>query len=111
MHSYNNIYIGKIIQQKLDASRMSYAEFARRIHVARTSLYRIFESKSIDIERLILISDVLGYDFIHEVYLSSDSQPFVEPATIVLPIVDGHVVTANLPPILLQLLREAVNDA
>lgn len=109
MHSYNKIYIGKIIQQRLDDSDMSYAEFARRIHVARTSLYRIFESKSIDIERLILISDALDYDFIHNVYLAPESALAIQPATIVLPIVGGRVQTGGLPPALRQLLRDSLD--
>ena len=88
---------------------MNYAEFARQIHVARTSLYRIFESKSIDIERLILISDVLDYDFIHNVYFAPEHAPDIQPPTIVLPIVGGRVQTAGLPPALLQLLRESLD--
>ena len=65
-----NIYIGKLIQQKVDERRMSYAEFARLVHCGRTNIYRLFNSKSIDIERLLLISDILDYDFIHEVYFA-----------------------------------------
>lgn len=57
-----DIFIGRIIQQKVDEKGMQYAEFARRINMARTSLYYLFNAKSIDVERLILISKVLGYD-------------------------------------------------
>jgi transcriptional regulator with XRE-family HTH domain len=63
------IFIGKLIQEKVHESGLSYAEFARRICCTRSNIYRIFECKSIDIERLLLISDVLHYDFIHEIYL------------------------------------------
>ncbi|ANU56384.1 hypothetical protein ADH74_19255 [Bacteroides caecimuris] len=36
---FKDIYIGKLIQQKVDERGISYAEFARQIHCARTSLY------------------------------------------------------------------------
>lgn len=68
-----DIYIGALIRKKVDESGMAYAEFAHRINTSRTNIYRIFESKSIDIERLIRISAVLDYDFIHEVYFTSKS--------------------------------------
>jgi AcrR family transcriptional regulator len=48
---------------------MSIAEFARRINCDRTTVYYTFEKKTIDIEQLELISKVLGYDFIRNVYL------------------------------------------
>ncbi len=47
-----DIFIGRIIQQKVDEKGMQYAEFARRINMARTSLYYLFNAKSIDVERL-----------------------------------------------------------
>lgn len=50
---------------------MSYAEFARRLHIERTTVYSIVRSKSIDIERLIRISQILDYDFISLVYQDS----------------------------------------
>ena len=105
-NSYKDIYIGQLIQQRLDETHMSYAEFARRIHVARSSLYRIFASKSIDVERLLLISSVLDYDFLHNVYLAhapSRLLPRLE-----LPIRDGHIVLDELPTALVRLLRDAL---
>lgn len=58
---------------------MSYAEFARLINVDRTTVYNIVRSKSIDIDRLLLISKVLNYSFIEEVYLERQvSQKVIE---------------------------------
>jgi hypothetical protein len=48
---------------------MNIAEFSRKIHCDRTTIYYLFKQKSIDIERLELISRVLDFDFIREVYL------------------------------------------
>lgn len=68
-----DIIIGEIIRRKLDESGISYTEFAKRIHCERQSLYYLFKCKSIDIERLMLISKALDYDFIKHIYLNSDS--------------------------------------
>jgi len=48
---------------------MTITEFANKINRERTTVYDIFERKSIDIELLIQISQVLDYDFIREFYL------------------------------------------
>ncbi|MGM9872515.1 MAG: transcriptional regulator [Muribaculaceae bacterium] len=66
-----NIHIGELIRQRLVHLSMSYAEFARRLHIERTTVYSIVRSKSIDIERLIRISQILDYDFISLVYQDS----------------------------------------
>ena len=84
-NSFKDIYIGKIIQQKVDERGLSYAEFARKINCARTSLYHIFNSKNIDIERLLLISEILQYDFIEEIYLKRKRQQSLLSPCIVLP--------------------------
>lgn len=63
-----DIFIGKIIREKVEKSGMTYTEFARRINSSRTSLYTLFESKSIDVEKLISISEVLDCDLFLEVY-------------------------------------------
>lgn len=66
------IHIGNMIRRKLDERGMSYAEFARRINCERQSLYYMFSCQSIDIDRLMLISKVLDFDFIRNVYLNDN---------------------------------------
>ncbi len=63
------IHIGQEIDSRIKERGLSYAEFARRLNVERTTVYNIIRSKSIDIDRLIRISDILGYDFLRAVYL------------------------------------------
>ncbi len=104
---FKEIYIGKLIQQKVNERCMSYAEFARQIHCARTSLYHIFNSKNIDVERLLLISDVLKYDFIEEVYLKSIR--YVNEGKnlpqIILPIENQVIDFSHLPEELIELIK------
>lgn len=103
---FKDIYIGKLIQQKVDERGISYAEFARQIHCARTSLYHIFNSKNIDVERLLLISEVLQYDFINEVYLRKLKQPDDQAPYIVIPFKDKGIDTSDIPQTLLELLKK-----
>lgn len=103
---FKDIYIGKLIQQKVDERGISYAEFARQIHCAHTSLYHIFNSKNIDVERLLLISEVLQYDFINEVYLRKLKQPDDQAPYIVIPFKDKGIDTSDISQTLLELLKK-----
>jgi predicted transcriptional regulator len=64
-----NIHIGLIIKEKLEESGMSITEFAKKIHCDRTSVYYIFKREDIYIGQLELISIVLEYDFLREIYI------------------------------------------
>ncbi|GHT14000.1 hypothetical protein AGMMS4956_11070 [Bacteroidia bacterium] len=69
------IYIGEAIKQKVSERGMPVAEFAKAIHCARHYVYSsIFPARNIDIDRLLLISNVLHYDFIAEFYLHQSSK-------------------------------------
>lgn len=83
MPDIKKIHIGESIAEKLRDKKMTYAEFARKINVDRSTVYHILRSKSIDIERLLLISKVLDYNFIEEVYLKV--QPTQRTIEIVIP--------------------------
>lgn len=76
-------YIDEIIKAKVDEQGIGYAEFARRINCARTSLYNLFNSKSIDVERLLIISEVLNFNFIEEVYLKESRTSVSDLACII----------------------------
>lgn len=64
------IHIGRSIDARIKELGLSYAEFARRLSVERTTVYSIVRSKSIDIDRLIKISNILDYDFLRIEYLA-----------------------------------------
>ena len=68
------IHIGELIKSKFDTSGMTISSFAEAIHKTRTTIYDIFKRRSIDLELLMLISDVLNYDFIEEVHRLIESR-------------------------------------
>ena len=79
INNLKGIHIGTIIKQIFSESSMTMQEFASKIRCDRTTVYDIFKRKSIDIERLILISQVLNFDFVNEIYyeegISSEKSP------------------------------------
>ena len=68
------INIGHKIREVLTERGMTITEFAGRINRERTTVYSIFDRKSIDIDLLIKISEALDFDFIHEVYFPKDTK-------------------------------------
>ena len=68
----NDIYIGEQIKKKCKEKHISIAQFAKAIRCSRATAYNIFVSKSIDIDRLIQISNVLDYQFLEE-YLAKNT--------------------------------------
>jgi len=50
-----DIYIGSLIKQKFEEKKISISQFAKAINCSRANIYNIFTSKSIDIDRLILV--------------------------------------------------------
>jgi transcriptional regulator with XRE-family HTH domain len=79
---YDEIHIGKKIQFVFNQSGLTVSQFARMIGINRTSIYKIFESKTIDTELLCKISDVLYYDFLLEFYIKKRETNNQNPTTI-----------------------------
>jgi predicted transcriptional regulator len=69
----HNVNIGSLIQQQLKINSMSITEFASKLDCDRTTVYSIFKCKTINIKRLILISEILDFDFIHTFYFKDKS--------------------------------------
>jgi len=63
-----SVNIGNIIKQKLIASLMPINKFADRLGCDRSVVDNIFNNESIDIDRLVRISEILDFDFIHIYY-------------------------------------------
>ena len=63
-----DIHIGKLIKERFDESNLSVPEFAAALNKSRTTIYDIFNRKSMDIDLLLQISDILDYDFLVKIY-------------------------------------------
>ena len=79
---YDEIHIGKKIQFIFTQSGLTVSQFARMLELQRTRVYTIFESKTIDINLLCKISNVLHYDFLSEVYIKKRDKQNQNPTTI-----------------------------
>lgn len=55
--------IGILIKEELLAQERSVSWFARKIHLDRSNVYRLFQKNSVDTDLLRRISQVLDHDF------------------------------------------------
>ena len=55
--------IGKLIKDELKAQERSVSWFARKLHLDRSNVYRLFQKNSIDTDLLSRISIILGRNF------------------------------------------------
>ncbi len=62
-----DMHIGHLIKAVFDESGMSVSEFARQIHLERTTVYSLFERPSIDSVLLAKISLALKHNFLSDV--------------------------------------------
>lgn len=62
-----NLHIGQLIKAVFDESGMTVSEFARQIHLERSTVYSIFERQSIDAMLLARISFVLKHNFLSDI--------------------------------------------
>lgn len=62
-----NLHIGQLIKAVFDESGMTVSEFARQIHLERSTVYSIFERQSIDALLLARISIVLKHNFLSDI--------------------------------------------
>ena len=66
--NYKDIHIGSRIQQVMKDQGRSVSWFAKQICFERSNVYKMFKRKSIDIDLLLKISEVLGHDFLSEYF-------------------------------------------
>jgi len=91
----SEIFIGKIIEQKVKESHLSVSQFASLISRSRTTIYDIFNRKSIDIDLLLTISEVLDYDFLTEIYVPQRKDPAPKKCYLAIE-VDPSAIPANV---------------
>ena len=61
-----SIHYGQEVRAKLEERGMTPTEFAKRIGCSRSNVYSIFTREAMDTGLLNKISDVLDFDFIHD---------------------------------------------
>ncbi|MBD5226017.1 MAG: XRE family transcriptional regulator [Bacteroidales bacterium] len=57
------ISIGQLIKEELQAQERTVSWFARKLHLDRSNVYRLFQKNSIDTDLLGRISIILGRNF------------------------------------------------
>lgn len=58
--------IGQLIKDELEAQERTVSWFARKLHLDRSNVYRLFQKNSVDTELLARVSVILGKDFFVE---------------------------------------------
>jgi len=61
-----DIYIGELIKQKCKEQGISKTQLAEKIRHSRSGVYKMFDKKSIDIDVLIRLSELLNHPFLEE---------------------------------------------
>ena len=62
-----NIHIGQMIRAELKKQGRSVTWFANAIHSDYSNVYKMFKRRSIDLDLLLRISDLLQHDFLRDV--------------------------------------------
>lgn len=60
------VNIGLVIEQKINELGLSKSEFGRKIGVPQQNVNRILDKPNIDTDKLVTISEALGYNFFKE---------------------------------------------
>jgi len=60
------VHYGQEVKERFEHRGMTVAEFARRINRSRNTVYSIFRREYVDLQLLSKISEVLEFDFIHD---------------------------------------------
>jgi len=82
-------HIGQHIKEVAKQNKWNIREMARQLNCSPSMVIYIYKNKSIKVKRLILISNILQYNFIAAVYLSQTTIAFA------LDIVDGCMLSLD----------------
>jgi len=92
-----NIHIGSAIKKVLIEKSVSIEEFSHKINKDRTTVYNIFERKTIDTDLLFKISNALDYDFIHNIYYQDNNNTQPSKIIVVIEVEENELEKLNLP--------------
>lgn len=62
----NDVHIGQIIKSVFDESGMTVSELAQRLRCERTNVYTIFRRRTVDVELLARLSEILSHNFLDD---------------------------------------------
>lgn len=66
MTNTDNVHIGQLVKSVFDESGMSVSELARQLHCERTNVYTIFKRRTVDVELLAMLSEILNHNFLDD---------------------------------------------
>lgn len=66
MVNTDNVHIGYLIKSVFDESGMTVSELARQLHCEPTNVYTIFKRRTVDVELLAMISEILNHNFLDD---------------------------------------------
>ena len=67
MTNTDNVHIGHLIKSVFDESGMTVSELARQLRCERTNVYTIFKRRTVDVELLVMLSEILHHNFLDDV--------------------------------------------
>lgn len=62
----DNVHIGQLVKSVFDESGMTVSELARQLRCERTNVYTIFKRRTIDVELLAMLSEILNHNFLDD---------------------------------------------
>ena len=62
----DNVHIGQLIKSVFDESGMTVSELARQLRCERTNVYTIFKRRTVDVELLASLSEILNHNFLDD---------------------------------------------
>lgn len=62
----SDVHIGHLIKTVFDESGMTVSELARQLHCERTNVYTIFRRRTVDVELLAMLSEILNHNFLDD---------------------------------------------
>jgi hypothetical protein len=66
MANTDNVHIGQLVKSVFDESGMTVSELARQLHCERTNIYTIFRRRTVDVELLAMLSEILNHNFLDD---------------------------------------------
>lgn len=66
MANTDKVHIGHLIKSVFDESGMTVSELARQLHCERTNVYTIFRRRTVDVELLAMLSEILNHNFLDD---------------------------------------------